>query len=143
MVDGPEGAAVQFVHGGLTYRFEVRKPTVDELRDEYRREGGTGWGNVDWRGRVEREWKRRWRARVLWLKATLEFAAGEGAEEMERALLPYLVLPGGRTLATWTREQLPDGFRNGSMPKRSTPCFARRPRISPCDCSAATDVPSA
>lgn len=116
MVDGPEGAAVQFVFGGLPYRFEVRKPTVEELQKEYAAEGGTGWGNVDWLGRVEREWKRRWRARVLWLKATLEFAAGEGPEEMERTLLPYLVLPGGGTLSAWTAQQLPGAYRNGSMP---------------------------
>lgn len=114
--ESPERAALQFVLFGLPYRFEVERPTEEEMRARYRAEGGYSPNNVAWEARVEGEWKRRWRARLLWLKATLEFAVGEGKEEVERMLLPYLSLPGGKTMSTWAAEQLPAAFRDGAMP---------------------------
>ena len=117
MADTPAGAAVQFIYAGLPYRFEVARPDVDELRAEYqaRRSKGMAY-DLDYASQAEREWKRRWRARLLWLKATLEFAAGEGEGETSRMLLPFLVLPDGQTLERWTAKQLPDAFANGVMP---------------------------
>ncbi len=117
MADNPQGAAVQFIYGGLPYRFEVTRPSVDELRAEYqaRRRSGMAY-ELDYASQAEREWKRRWRARLLWLKATLEFAAGEGEGETSRMLLPFLVLPDGQTLEHWTSKQLPDAFAKGVMP---------------------------
>jgi hypothetical protein len=43
------------------------------------------------------EWRRRWRANVLLLKAKLEFIAG-GETTIARELMAYRLLPDGRTL---------------------------------------------
>ena len=43
------------------------------------------------------EWRRRWRANVLLLKAKLEFADGE-TSTVERELMPFLLTAGGQTL---------------------------------------------
>lgn len=66
--------------------------------------------------RAEAEWRRRWRARLLWLKATLEFAAGEGPEEVAAALMAHLVLPSGDTMQRWAARELPSAYRDGAMP---------------------------
>ena len=105
----PERAAIQFTLHGLPYRFEVERPTIASLAGRYR-------DNRDWNGRIEREWRRRWRARLLWMKATLEFAADEGPDAVQQALLAHLVLPGGTTMGAWAEKQLPGAYADGRMP---------------------------
>ena len=112
--EGPDRAMFQFTLHDVSYRFDVVRPTVEELQAEYRASGGTGWGNVDWRKRVEREWMRRWRARLLWLKAQLEYAGGDPEEEV-RTLLAHMVLPGGQTMERWVMPQMP-AIATGHMP---------------------------
>jgi hypothetical protein len=107
--EDPDRAAIQFSLHGLPYRFEVLRPTIEDLRSRFRT-------NVDWTNRIEKEWRRRWRARLLWLKATLEFAADEGPDAVSEALLAYLVLPGGKTMGSWAEAQLPGAYREGAMP---------------------------
>jgi hypothetical protein len=125
--DEPGRAAIQFILGGLPYRFTVERPDPAVLRADYiaeQTEKGRQYPStiasrasyMDWNAKAAGEWKRRWRARLLWLKATLEFATGEGTDEVARALLAHLVLPGGETMASWTTRQLPDAFANGKMP---------------------------
>lgn len=59
---------------------------------------GRDWSRVyDPASKVNAEWKRRWRANVLLLKAKLEFADGL-TSTVERELMPYMVLSDGRTL---------------------------------------------
>ena len=53
--------------------------------------------NVDWEGKAAAEWRRRWRANVLLLKAKLEFI-DSGDTTLERELLPYRLLAGGQTV---------------------------------------------
>jgi hypothetical protein len=125
--DEPTRAAIQFILGGLPYRFTVERPDPAVLRAEYVEEAvgrGTQYKStienrasyIDWNVKAGGEWRRRWRARLLWLKATLEFATGEGADEVAQALLAHLVLPTGETMGGWTAKQLPDAFANGAMP---------------------------
>lgn len=115
--DGTHRSGIQFVLHGLPYRFEVERPSTESFREEYQRTRRRGQPyEVDYEGRAEREWKRRWRARLLWLKATLEFAAGEGEAEVARALLAHLVLPTGQTMDAWTAQQLPSAYADGRMP---------------------------
>lgn len=109
----PTRAAIQFALHGLPYRFEVIRPTEAEVRAIYSHLYSP---QVDWAKRIEGEWRRRWRARLLWLKATLEFAADEGTDAVSQALLAYLVLPGGSTMGAWADKQLPDAYREGKMP---------------------------
>lgn len=93
---GPDGDQLMFELAGGSYRLDIRKPTAAELRardgDQY-----TYPDNVDWHGKVDGEWRRRWRANVLLLKAKLEFIES-GDTTLERELLPYRLLKGGKTV---------------------------------------------
>lgn len=93
----PDGDMLQFELGGHAYRFRILRPTVDEVRADWRAQG-RDWSRVyDPAAKVQAEWRRRWRANVLLLKAKLEFADGE-ASTVLRELMPYALLTDGRTL---------------------------------------------
>lgn len=94
---GPEGDQLVFELGGASYRLDIRRPTLEEVRARYIAEGGR-WNLVyDPQAKVDAEWRRRWRANVLLLKAKLEFIDA-GDTTLERELLPYLVLKSGKTV---------------------------------------------
>jgi hypothetical protein len=92
----PDGDTLQFWLGGKSFRFKISKPTVEEIRKR-------DWGqyvypaNTDWERKTQAEWRRRWRAHVLLIKAKLEFIEG-GDTTLEREFLPYAVLKDGRTV---------------------------------------------
>lgn len=92
----PLGDTLQFELSGKSFRFMIIKPTVDELylRDakEY-----TYPRNIDWEAKTKQEWRRRWRAHVLLIKAKLEFIEG-GDTSLEREFLVYAVTRDGRTV---------------------------------------------
>lgn len=90
----PEGDMLQFELAGHAYRFRIARPTLEEVRERYT---PYGWAHADQAGAVDAEWRRRWRANVLLLKAKLEFADGETSTVM-RELMPYALLRDGRTL---------------------------------------------
>ena len=93
----PKGDVLQFQLSGHTFRFSIPRPTLDEVRRDYVSRGGN-WSRVyDAGAKVDAEWRRRWRANVLLLKAKLEFADGE-ASTVIRELMPYALLTDGRTL---------------------------------------------
>jgi hypothetical protein len=92
----PEGDTIQFVLGGKQFRMFIAKPTATSMYDRDRSRY-TYPGNVDWEGKAEQEWKRRWRAHVLLIKAKLEFIEG-GDTTLEQEFLPYAVLKDGRTV---------------------------------------------
>ena len=86
----PEGDVLQFELAGYQYRFRISKPT--------RTEAWNMFPNArEIEPKMAQEWKRRWRANVLLLKAKLEFADGEVSTVM-RELMPYALLKDGRTL---------------------------------------------
>lgn len=97
----PEGDTLQFELAGHAYRFRIPKPTLEEVQaawdvdHPYAAPGQRA--NLDWGKKTTDEWKRRWRANVLLLKAKLEFAEGE-ASTVVRELMPYALLRDGRTL---------------------------------------------
>jgi hypothetical protein len=65
------------------------------------REDGRDWSRVyDPQTKVEAEWRRRWRAHVLLLKAKLEFIEG-GDTTLETEFLTYAVLPSGQTVGDY------------------------------------------
>ena len=92
----PRGDTLQFELAGKHFRFLIEKPTAEEVR---KRDGDnyTYPHNVDWGVKAEAEWRRRWRANVLLIKAKLEFIDG-GDTSLEAEFMPYLVMPGGKTL---------------------------------------------
>lgn len=108
--EGPDDAGVQFALDGLHYKFMVKRPTWDEIRERY---GAPG--RVDQAAAVENEWRRRWRARLLWIKAQIEFAEVE-PDAFAQAMLSFLVLPDGRTLGDWAEPQVRQMYAGGAMP---------------------------
>lgn len=93
----PEGDMLQFELQGYQYRFRIARPTLDDVRSDWIA-SGRDWSRVyDRDAKVNAEWRRRWRANVLLLKAKLEFAEGE-ASTVIRELMPYALLRDGRTL---------------------------------------------
>jgi len=93
----PGGDQLQFELGGRAYLFTIEKPTPDSLRAS---DGGnyTYPHNIDWQAKADQEWRRRWRAHVLLLKAKLEFAEGDGPSSIVRELMPYMLVAPGKTL---------------------------------------------
>lgn len=108
--EGPESAGIQFALNGLHYRFTVRRPTWAELYDRY-----SVPSRVDQSRAVDDEWRRRWRARLLWLKAMVEFAEVEPSAFAE-AMLANAVLPDGTTLGSWAVPQIEAMYESGTMP---------------------------
>lgn len=97
----PEGDELLFELAGHSYRFRIARPTLDEVQSAWDAEHPNAArgqrANLDWPGKLAAEWRRRWRANVLLLKAKLEFADGETSTVM-RELMPYALLRDGRTL---------------------------------------------
>lgn len=92
----PDGDVLTFELAGHRYLFRIAKPTAQELLERDGRHYAYP-RNVDWEQKAKAEWRRRWRANVLLLKAKLEFAEGE-ASTVVRELMPYALLKDGRTL---------------------------------------------
>ena len=108
--EGPDKGGIQFALNGLHYRFEVKRPTWADLYDRYRDPR-----RVDQTRAVEDEWRRRWRARLLWIKAMIEFAEVE-PDAFSEAMLGSLVLPDGQRLAAWSIPQIEAAYSDGTMP---------------------------
>jgi hypothetical protein len=99
----PSGDILQFELGGHAFRLDIVRPTLEEVRRRYVDEGGKWHLVYDHQAKVDAEWRRRWRANVLLLKAKLEFIDA-GDTTLERELLPYLVLRDGRTVGALIAE---------------------------------------
>lgn len=89
----PEADVLQFELAGHAYRFRIAHPTWADVADRY----VNNRTEAQRAAAVDAEWRRRWRANVLLLKAKLEFADGETSTVM-RELMPYALLRDGRTL---------------------------------------------
>ena len=92
----PDGDTLQFTLEGKLFRFKIEKPTPEGTRE---RDGGkyTYPHNIDWKAKSADEWRRRWRAHVLLIKAKLEFIEG-GDTTLDLEFLPYRVMKTGETL---------------------------------------------
>ena len=93
----PEGDELGFELAGGTFRFTIRKPTLEDVRAAAEADGKDLRYILNWSAKVDAEWRRRWRANVLLLKAKLEFIDA-GDTTIDRELLAYRVLNDGRTL---------------------------------------------
>ena len=96
----PERDVLQFEMEGHVYRFTIERPTAKTLYEQWKADGDRSVSQLKYLpndNQVAAEWRRRWRANVLLLKAKLEFASGD-ATTVVRELMPYAVLIDGRTL---------------------------------------------
>lgn len=119
----PERASLQFRLRGRFYRITIERPKADEIKAAYIEEAMKQGRQYEWtiKARADRidfskrtgdEWNRRWRARLMWLKAQIEFSEDAPLEE---AMLHYLVLPDGKTMGQWATPQI-DVYEAGKMP---------------------------
>lgn len=91
-----DGDALIFEFDGRSYRFSIPRPTVEDIHRMYPNHRDTD-------AKLEQEWKRRWRAHVLLLKAKLEFIDG-GMTSLEDELMANLLVPGtDQVLSEWMR----------------------------------------
>jgi hypothetical protein len=86
----PKGDYLAFELGGHSFRLDIVKPTIDDVFRLFPNHRDTD-------AKLQGEWRRRWRATVLLLKAKLEFADGE-TSTIDQELMPYLLLRDGTTL---------------------------------------------
>lgn len=86
----PEGDWLAFELAGRSFRIDIKRPTKAEIFKVYPNHRDTD-------AKLDGEWRRRWRATVLMLKAKLEYADGE-VSSIEQELMPYMLLKDGTTL---------------------------------------------
>jgi hypothetical protein len=103
---GPGGDQLQFELNGRRYKFFIERPTARILWEVWKEEGKTErvLKYLPNESQVAAEWRRRWRAIVLLIKAKLEFSSG-GDTTIEREFMPYLVMASGQTLGEWVESQ--------------------------------------
>lgn len=89
-MSGPDGDELMFELGGHSFQFRILKPTIKEIYSLYP-------NARDSNAKLDGEWRRRWRANVLLLKAKLEFI-DSGDTTLERELLPYMLTASGQTV---------------------------------------------
>jgi hypothetical protein len=96
----PEGDTLQFVLKGKQFRFKIERPTAESLYKRWEADGDKTAHQLRYLPndtQVAAEWRRRWRAHVLLIKAKLEFIEG-GDTTLEQEFLPYAVMKDGRTV---------------------------------------------
>lgn len=94
---GPDGDRLLFKLHGRSYLFDIKKPLRSEVASLYP-------NARDLDAKMAAEWRRRWRAHVLLIKAKLEFASG-GDVTVAQEFMPYLLVPGGGTLSEWLESE--------------------------------------
>lgn len=116
--ESPEVEVVQF-RLGVMYRFDVQRPVAADMRAAFIEAQNGTWNAtrradaIDWNGRAAKEHMRRWRARLLWLKAMLEFT---DVVPLSESLMANLVLPDGQTFGHWAGPQVEAMYELGQMP---------------------------
>jgi hypothetical protein len=100
---GQDRVAIAFTLGGRNYRFVVELPQFSRAVPAHI---SRGYVSVDQRKR------QRFRALALVIKAKLE-AGRSGITSLETELLPYAVLPGGRTVADEALPALAQAYESG------------------------------
>lgn len=105
------GAFIQFRLGERMIKYPVRYPEPEEVGGQ---RGKTNLRN----GRPvkiaqEQEWRRRWRALFLIIKAKIELVAG-GDSTVEREFLADILLPDGRTAGDVVSPELAAAYEQGA-----------------------------
>jgi hypothetical protein len=109
LIEGTTRCAVGFKLDGRGYRFMVPMPLpheIDKTPTGYKRTAEA------MRNAREQGIRQRWRALALILRAKLE-AAQSGITALEIELLPYAILPGGRSVAEDVLPRLAEAYSSG------------------------------
>lgn len=114
-------AVIQFAIADRRVRLDLEIPK----REDFQRTPNTR----QWRApeAVDKAWeqtqRQKWRALLLFVKATLE-AVEAGLLTVEQAFLPHIMLPDGSTTYDWMEPQLADVYETGQMPELLPPARA-------------------
>ena len=110
---GKEICVIAFKTDNRTIRFKLPMPARSEFVTT-----PTGMERAE--STVENEYRKarrqRWRALLLIVKAKLE-AIDSGITTFDEEFLPYMVLPGGKTISEVTMPQLEDVYATGGVPQ--------------------------
>jgi hypothetical protein len=106
-------AVIAFVAHNKQIRFVLPLPNPDDFRKTPK--GRTRKGGAI-NNAFEVESRRRWRSLALVLKAKLE-AVSTGIVAFEEEFLPYIVLPGGKTIGEMIIPGLNEIYATGKIPK--------------------------
>lgn len=110
---GGDEEAVLFRLRGRWLRFTVRRPVERELE---RTRAGSWRTDAQIRVAISAEYRRRWRALLLVLKAEFEAVDSE-VVSFEHVFLAQTVLANGRTVGEWSEGALPELAAGRGQPK--------------------------
>jgi len=106
-------AYVAFRYNGVSFRIDITMPDPEGFK---KTPGGRKRrSNDDAYKAYEQAQRQIWRALALYVKATLE-AVDSGIIKIESALLPFALLPDGRTMSEWAVKALPAAYKTGGEP---------------------------
>lgn len=103
---------VGFRAAGRMVRFEIPTPVASEFE---RTPKGRKRTPAQAREEANKEWKRRWRALALVVKAKLE-AVASGVSSFEEEFLAAMVLPDGTRVVDFMAPQVAQAYETGEMP---------------------------
>lgn len=106
-----DGAAIGFRYQERNIRIAVPLPDPDSKAFSHNKSGHELQESMS-RKRYEQEVRRRWRALLLVIKSKLE-AVESGISEFEVEFLPYIVLPGGKTVAQMVLPKVKKAYETG------------------------------
>src|SRR3990167_4672109 len=106
-----------FKRGQKSYRFSFSLPPIKNF-ESYRRKGGYSTYTrtpVAAKAAHDQEVRRLFRSLALYVKGTLD-AIDSGIVSADEALLPFMVLPGGQTMAQHLAPQVQIMLESGQVP---------------------------
>ena len=101
------------------FRFDVLMPDPEAYRLT---EGGRERSDKDAEAAAEKEHQRRWRARLLIIKAKLEMIAS-GESDVATEFMADLLLPNGTTVRETLLPRIDKAYETGKMPSMSLPAL--------------------
>jgi len=104
---------------GCMFRFEVFQPDLEDFRETT---SGRTRSDTDVAAFAEKEYRRRWRARLLITKAKLEMIAS-GESNVQDEFLADLLLPDGSTVRESLTPKIDRAYKTGKMPSMSLPAL--------------------
>lgn len=112
--NGTQHSLVQFQISGRMVKYIIRMPTAEEVEK-------TGTGQTRHKPELiekarQAEYRRRWRALILIIKAKLEMVAG-GDSTFEREFLADIMLTNGSTVGDMISGQLAAMYTDGKLPR--------------------------
>jgi len=111
----PPMALIGFTKDGLSYRVTLPLPSPDRPEFTHSPAGRRRYDAQESRARWEQGTMERWRALALYVKAMV-VAVESGIVSFETAFLPYMLGPGGRTVAEECVPQALEAAAEGRMP---------------------------